>query len=242
MARAQEVDDAGVGGYTPPPDDNEGRPTVIYDDGRRGHFPGDNQYQATRNDAWFAAQAASGPDAIAAIQRALDSAGILKGQYALGHWDAKSIAAFAELRNFAGYTGAGTLQDALTAFVEFKGQTGRFEQPSQAQRPVPQVTNPADVRLLLKDASSQLRAGGGFDDATINRLVAVYQAAEVEDQRNAFAQEAFGQTVTAPRSAETLLRETVREEDPSGVGAREVADRYQEFLGALGSPVAPVKL
>lgn len=190
------------------------------------------------------------PEAIARLQQALIAAGLLRqnNMVAAGAWGQSERTAFKKLLTFANLNGL-TWQEALQVYSDsaargaasgqgYGSTLGGSEEPQfQAQ-----VTNPDDLRLALKDASSALRAGGAFDEATIERLVRVYQAAEVEDQRAAFAQEAFGQTVTAPRSAETILRDTVRKEDPSGVGAREVADRYNEFLGALGSPVTPTKL
>lgn len=188
------------------------------------------------------------PEDIARLQQALIAAGLLDSNkvVAAGTWGTAEQTAFRKLLTFANLNDL-TWQDALSVYTDAAARgaatgsgygSGSAEPQFQAQ-----VTNPDDLRLALKDASAALRAGGAFDEATINRLVQVYQAQEVEDQRAAFAAEVNGAEVsTAPRSAETLLREAIREEDPSGVGAREFADRAEEFFGALGSPVTPTRL
>lgn len=190
------------------------------------------------------------PEDIARLQQALIAAGLLRSNnmVAAGAWGQSERTAFKKLLTFANLNGI-TWQEALQVYSDSAARgmaTGQGYGSSMAGPEEPQfqaqVTNPDDLRLALKDASAALRAGGGFDEATIERLVQVYQAAEVEDQRAAFAQEAFGQTVTAPRSAETILRETVKDEDPAGYTARQVADRAQEFFGMLTAPVGPTKL
>ena len=191
------------------------------------------------------------PEAIAQLQQALIRAGLLDPDNVIsaGMWGQADRTAFKKLLTFANLNGL-TWQEALSVYSDAaargaatgvgygSGMAGPEDPQFQAQ-----VTNPDDLRLALKDASAALRAGGAFDDATIERLIGVYQAQEIEDQRAAFNAELHGDEVSVqPRSAETLLREAVRNEDPSGVGAREFADRAEEFFGALGSPVTPTRL
>lgn len=186
------------------------------------------------------------PEDIASLQQALIRAGLLDPDdvVSVGMWGRADRSAFRRLLEFANLNGL-TWQEALTVYSDTAGRGGSGYGGGGSGGPAfqAQVTNPDDLRLALRDASATLRAGGAFDDATIERLIQVYQAQEVEDQRAAFDAELSGaEQAVAPRSAETILRETIRNEDPSGVGAREVADRYQDFLAALGSPVTPTKL
>lgn len=190
------------------------------------------------------------PENLARLQQALVSAGLLTGQFAMGVADTKTQTAMRNLMGFANQINA-TWQEALPVYGEMAvnarggviGSGGGSGGGSAAPEFAPQVTSTEDLTLALKDASAQLRAGGAFDDATIGRLVGVYQAQEAQEQEAAFNAELHGGTIETPTSAETMLRNTIREADPAGVGAREVAERYNDFLGMLNNNgLGPVKL
>ena len=79
--------------------------------------------------------------------------------------------------------------------------------------------------------------------ATIDRIVEAVQAESVAQQRSVFDLERSGaDAVEEAQSEASLVEQFVRERDPSGVGAREVAGRYEEFLGALQGPTGGPEL
>lgn len=234
-----------------------------------GGYPG-GQILGPRSQGWMIGQSLVGrpgythddanmpvgrpPEDIARLQQALIDAGLLNQNrmVAAGAWNAAEQTAFRKLLTFANLNNM-TWQEALGVYSQMAAQGratgqgyGSTGSSSGGGDNVPvfqaQVSNPDDIRLALKDASGSLRAGGAFDDATLGRLVEAYQAQEIADQRAAFDAQLTGQTVTQPRSAETMARNLIRQQDPAGVGAREYADRYQEFLAALNPGVGPQKL
>lgn len=167
-------------------------------------------------DQW--APASLPPEQLAALQKAMVQAGLLKpGQAQLGVWDQPSMSAYTELLAFANASGS----DVATALKQWG--TAHDQQPGgDIRAPLTvRVTNPDDLKAVFRKSVIDT-LGQGWDSDKIDRMVAAYQGVETEAQQQQYAMTGSGSqtdpgtggTVVNPPNPQTFAETQARQENP----------------------------
>lgn len=172
---------------------------------------------------------ASSPEDIASIQRMLDAAGLLTGDFALGVWDNKTASAMKQVLAYAnrsGLTWQAALQRMASGGAALKAGRRSGGGGGVGRVFAPQVSNPEELKSIFKQASYTLLGGKSFiDDATLDRMVTAYQQEEIRAQREAFNRS----TAVAPPSPQTFAEQQIEQTDPKGVEAA----RFASYVSVL---------
>lgn len=189
------------------------------------------QYQLPRyfdGDQWLPAQLP--PDQLAALQRKMVAAGLLKaGSAQLGVWDAASMQAYMQLLAYANASGL----DAQAALDQWGQQHAAA--PPGAGLPV-QVTNDEDLRKVFRQSIIDT-LGQGWDQAKIDQMISAYHGVEIGAQRSAYtAQDQGGTYQTAP-SPQAYAAAQAQAENPMGVQEHDLIkqggplDAFKQIIG-----------
>ncbi|HUR18900.1 MAG TPA: hypothetical protein VMZ51_08205 [Acidimicrobiales bacterium] len=145
------------------------------------------------------------PSAIAALQRQMVDAGLLKKTgFRLGVWDDASVAAYKDLLAFANRTGLDR-QAALSQYArgfadlessgepggEYAGYGTQPEEEEEEEKRAPfiaKLTNPEDLKNLLEDSSTRV-IGRRLKADEAQRFIDTYQEMERTKQRQAYDME-----------------------------------------------------
>lgn len=201
-------------------------------------------YQLPRyfsGDEWLPAQLP--PDQLAALQRKMVAAGLLKpGTAQLGVWDQVSMTAYTRLLEFANASGL----DAQTALDRWGQATQK--NPNQGRAPlVVQVTNPDDLRQTFRKAVIDT-LGEGWDQSKIDQMVNAYQQVETQAQQQQYQMKGTtidpntgypvdagqGGTVTAPPSPQAYAEQQARSEAPAQAQEHDSLGFINQFRQMVG--------
>lgn len=188
------------------------------------HYSYDTGYRAdpyVDGDEW--GPAGSSPDVIAEIQQRMVGAGLLKGSYRIGVWDAPSRSGYRDLLEFANGLGVddGT---ALKRYGEAQGETKEKRAPL-----VMEVSNPLDIKAALRDTLKEKLGQAGIDDKRLDAMVAAYQGSEKSYQQQQYdlgGEDGAGGTVVRPPDVTTFADQQAKKVDPTAYDAYKVLDKF----------------
>lgn len=170
---------------------------------------------------------------IAALQRSLVQAGLLDDDFRLGVWDPVSVRAYRTLLEYANASGT-TWNDAL---VRWQAATP-FEDPGAGRAPLTtRVTNPADLRALLRELSPAIM-GARLRPEEEERFIAAYQAQERGTQQSAYDIAPTGGTVTDVANPQVAAEAFIRQEQPVEAGSKDVEQAIDSVMGFLLNGIA----
>lgn len=127
------------------------------------------------------------PERIAALQKQMIAAGLLKGHnFQLGSWDAPSMAAYRELLGYSNVSG----QDSDTTLANFQATIAKFGDTTTGSNRVRQpfiseLTDPNSLRDTL-DAVSVRTMGRGLTEAEKSHFVDAFRATQEQSQRSKY--------------------------------------------------------
>lgn len=177
------------------------------------------------------------PEAVAVLQSKMVSAGLLTGKYNVGTWTQDSAKAFQQVLGYANQRGV-SWQDALDEY-EASGQAFAAAHPAKGPVFTARLSNPDDVKEVLRQASYNLLGGKFIDPAQEDAFVGSFNQMELNSQRAAFdAQTGGGGTVVDAPSAATAAETEVKTLDPAGARAK-LFDDYGTVFGNLLNKAAP---
>lgn len=172
------------------------------------------------------------PERIIGIQQSLVDAGLLRGRFQAGVWDATTRNAYRTLLGYANQLGT-TDEFALRRWAATG--MGEVEPASAPRQPfVATVSNPDDIRALLRDAFREKVGSGKIDDARLDAMVKAYQGSEVGAQRSQYDAQETGGTVTAPPDISTFADIEARKTNPVGYRAHQYIDKFSAITEMLG--------
>lgn len=198
-------------------------------------------------DEWALANGMT-PETRGEVQQAMKQLGLISKNAPVQYqkWDATSAAAFRQVLEYANTKG--TSQDDM-AGTNFFGGTATGAQgdsvwnsswqsalqdmvntgpaPATAQAlPVIKITNPEDIRAMVEQGAKALYGSGNVDPATMDKIVAGFQAQQSSEQSQAAAMETSnggaGGTVTDPASLTNFVSDQLKSADPQRVEAQKV--------------------
>jgi hypothetical protein len=172
------------------------------------------------------------PSDVAKLQKELADAGLLKGKFRLGFWDAASQKAYSEALAYANQTGT-SIQRAIG---DLKTHPEQGDDKIRAPL-VTKTSSPEELRSTFRDVSRKL-LGRQLSDAELSPYINAYNQVELQRQREAYAIEdpaGQGGNVMGIPDPSSFIEERMRTEHPVDVGAHSIASRANEFYDLLGS-------
>ena len=169
------------------------------------------------------------PTQIADLQSKMREAGLLKGKFRLGYWDAASQEAYKALLTYANQSG----RDAGFALNELR--THPINAGDEPERPplVLKTTSPDDLRGVFRDTSRKL-LGRALADSEIDKYIAAYNAAENQYDTQAYNLAETGGTLPPIAAPTPYIEERLRREKPQEYKENFMLERYNSFLDLLG--------
>lgn len=179
------------------------------------------------------------PDKIAALQKGMVQAGLLKpGQAQLGIWDPASVNAYQNLLAFANSSGL----DAQTALMRWQSahtQTGDTGTPHQPL--VVQLTNPDDLKQVFRKAVIDT-LGQGWTSDQLDQMVNTYQGMQRSAQEQQYQMTGSGSstdpgqggTITAPPDPTTFATQQAQQQNPNLAqehSALGFVDQFKQLVG-----------
>ena len=169
------------------------------------------------------------PENIARLQRQLAAGGVLTGKFRIGVWDEPSRNAYRKVLSYANQRGLTDDAEALAELaqtVEF--DPGAVEAAERAPLKV-NLSNPADIKKLLKSTAKDVLGYGNLDEGTLDRLVATYQSMERQTQTQDYNMRETGGTQVAPPDPSTWAEQQVRKVDPVRADSRSVVSAFDQI-------------
>lgn len=163
----------------------------------------------------------------ARLQRAMVDAGVIsKGtKFRLGIWDDASRGAYADLLAFA--NGAG--MDAKAALAEYARMRQYDEDEVASRQPLTvRLSNPEDLRGTFETVARR-RIGRKLRPDESERFVKAYQAEEAAVQRQDYAMDETGGTLTDAPDPQEFLAARLAKEYGVEMGAAEIGNQLGEF-------------
>lgn len=180
-------------------------------------------------DEW---QPLNDPKSIIDLQKQLIAAGLINAKDVRpGVWDTKAASAYRTVLAFA--NASGTYAHAAMQYLVENPSLGDLQGP---QKPVHQITNPADAKEAFRQAAQKLTGGDlpageqGFADWYASKERQSAAAADAASAANA------GGTVAAAPSLGTAAEDFVREHNKEQTLNYGAASRMLQFYDMLRSP------
>ena len=171
----------------------------------------------------------------ARIQYAMREAGVFtkNERFQLGVWDATTRGAYKRLLEYS--NGAGVeWRTALNEFAAAKQQMGDTVGDGRERAPLAvRVSNPMELRKAI-DVGIRTETGRRADAATLDRIVAAYQAEERRSQTEAYNAAETGGTVTDAPDLETFVENQAETVNPQGAFRQQAIGVFAELGQILG--------
>ena len=170
------------------------------------------------------------PTDIARIQADLVAAGLLKGKYRKGFWDANSQKAYAQALGYANQSG----RSVKAALAELKTHPEAAGEDEERPPLVIKTTSPDDLRGVFRDTSRKL-LGRQLAPQELDQFIAAYNQVETQKQQEAYNLDPTGGKMADIPTASSYVEERVRREKPGEFMAHEEVQQYEQFLQLLGA-------
>lgn len=175
--------------------------------------------------------AALAPERVAAMQRALATAGLIgpKTKFRVGVWDDTTRNAYRNLLEFANVYGIDEAE-ALRRYASSE-ETDPSGDAERAPLVVRQ-SSPDDLRATFETVARR-RIGRKLAPEEVERFVSAYQAEEAAVQTQAYGAAETGGTVTDVADPQAFLAAKLAKEYGVEVGATAIAEQGNEFFDLL---------
>jgi hypothetical protein len=171
---------------------------------------------------------------IAAVQGAMEKAGLYSSNHLNKVWDDESANAFKKVLTYANTTGY-TWNSALEDLTNM-GMKDRYGNPVGAGSGLPkraaftaQVTNPDDLKKVFQQALYNTTGGNFGDPAEVDKYVAAFQAEQTRAQRAQYDAAPYGGTTVDAPDASTMAADQIKAADPGGAAA----EKFMAFGNVL---------
>lgn len=141
-----------------------------------------------------------------------------------GTWDTTSANAFKEILTWANVNGV-TWREALQDMLSNSEQFGALE-PQGGD--LPKVSNPEDIKTVLRDTFREKVGSGLIDEAKLDAMVKAYQGEELT------AQNQTSGTIVRPMDPQVFADQQAQLYDKTGYDSTKVADRFDRIAALLG--------